>query len=662
MLLNIQAVFCFLLVLYGPPVLGTEVVEAPYLEPIEVKAKKSSPKSVGVSESNPEKIEVTSEQNPSLTQVLQQTPSIFVQDSGTVGAPHVVLRAQDPIENRYFLEGVPLTDAQFNADAISILNLRTVGAIDVYPDGVPSGLISDGLGGAIDFHLDQEKQEKLGVKVGNYGFWEVFGKSVWGQGERILNVDVSRSNENYTYYDDGGTPFNTSAGEFKTREHNRYFRAGLTPNLLLSRTKDLEIRYFGLNSFRTLEIPGAVSIPLAGKLNHLFHLSAFSIEKELSERARTKTTIFARLDSQKYQSEKMSKSLSSPESNESTDKAIGIRNQTQLYHFFPFRIEQVVGANYEHYHLHSLEKGNKQNTNSRFDIPVSISSLMPIRSIELKPAIMFHSAFYEGASRKQYFFFSPRIGLDMAGIAGIKNFGWHLSLGRFFRSPSMQELNGNPYGLVASSTLSSERADKVSTGLYYEVARADTWITKAQLSYIYSLSLSKDLITYVQNSQSSQVATNVGNSFIQSHEGSLDLVFWKWTECNTKVVFLDAVNLSDLPYHYGKQIPNRPRLRVIERLGYQNSDFGLAYQLQWMEERYWDLANTKKMSAIVDHGFFLNFSPPKWGRINLEVLNIFDRVIANSTLSGFQVVDNTTGYLGYPSPGRRVYLSWTYEI
>lgn len=662
MLLNIQVVFCFLLVAYGPLVLGTGVVEAPYLKPIEVKAKKSSRKSIEVSESNPEKIEVASQQSPSLTQVLHQTPSIFVQDSGTVGAPHVVLRAQDPIENRYFLEGVPLTDAQFNADQISILNLRTVGGIDVYPDGVPSGLISDGLGGAIDFHLDQEKQEKLGLKAGNYGFGEVFGKKVLGQGDKILSLNVSRSNEDYTYYDDGGTPFNSSAGAFKNREHNRFFHAGLTPNLLLSRSKDLEIRYFGLNNFRTLEIPGAVSIPLAGKLNHLFHLSAFSLEKELSERIRTKIVFFVRFDSQKYQSEKISKSLSAPESNESTDKAIGIRNQSQFYHFFPVRIEQVIGANYEHYNLHSLEKGNRQNTNSRLDIPVSISSLLPIRSIELKPAVMFYSAFYEGVSRKQYFFVSPRLGIDVAEVAGIKNFGWHLSLGRFFRSPSMQELNGNPYGLVASSTLFSERADKISSGLYYEVTRAETWFTKAQLSYVYSLSFSKDLITYVQNSQNSQVATNVGNSFIQSHEGSLNLGIHKFTELNSKIIFLNAENLSDLPYHYGKQIPNRPKLRLVERLGFQNSSFGLAYQLQWIEERYWDLANTKKMSAIVDHSFFLNFSPSQWGRFNLEILNMFDRVVANSTLSGFQVVDNTSGYLGYPSPGRRVYLSWTYEI
>lgn len=662
MLLKLQAVLCFLVL--GPLGFcrGAEKIEATYLKPIEVKAKKSTKKSIGISENSAETLDYDNRETPSLTQVLQKKPSLYVQESGTIGSPRIVLRSQDSNQNRYFLNGVPLTDAQYNSEQIALLNMQAVKAIDVYSDCIPVALGTDGLGGALDFKLDLAQENRISVKSGNYGFGEIFGKMVLGRGKGNLNLSLLRSNENYSYYDDGGTPLNNNAGEIKTREHNGYFRIGLVPIISILQTSNLDVVYFGVNGFRKLEIPGAVSVPLQGDLTQIFHLSAFSFEKQINERLKNKTLVFGKVDSQKYNSETKDKSLSAPESNQSVDKALGVRNQLTFYHLFPVRVEQVFAGNYENYELRSLQDGTKRLSNSRVELPASLSAHVPIVLGELTPAVMVHSTIYQGVLEKKYLFVSPRLGLEMADLGNVKNLELRFLVGRFFRAPSMQELNGNPFGLASSNELVPEQADKVSSGLSYTIFDSQSWLTSVRVSYTYSLSFSKDLITYVRNSQSSQVATNVGRSIAQNHEGTVELKLFKFGELNTSAVFFSGENLSDLPYHRGKELPNRPKMRLLERAGYQNDRFGLAYQLQWLGERYWDLANLKKMNPTVEHGLFLNVRPPKWGQFNFELLNIFDTFMANSTLSGFQVVDNTTGYLGFPAPGRRIYLSWSYEI
>jgi outer membrane receptor for ferrienterochelin and colicin len=154
----------------------------------------------------------------------------------------------------------------------------------------------------------------------------------------------------------------------------------------------------------------------------------------------------------------------------------------------------------------------------------------------------------------------------------------------------------------------------------------------------------------------------VGQGVIQSHETNFDLNFAQNIFSNLSIVFLSAQNKSDLPYYYGKQIPNRPSIRLTEKFGYQSDSFGVSYQVQWVGERYWDLANKKKLSSIADHGISVNYEPRGWGLLSFDILNIFDATTANSVISGIQTIDSTTGYLGYPAPGRRIYLSWHYDV
>jgi iron complex outermembrane recepter protein len=641
---------------------GAQELETEVLAPIEIKAAKRPKVTVQISESSHQNLESNSQDTSSLTQVLQNSPSVFVQENGTQVAPTVILRAQDPKESRYYLEGVPLTEAQFNSDAIAVLPFSSIGSLDVYPDNVPAGLLSDGLGGAVDFHLVEKVTSGVGAKTGSYGYSELTGKTSFSSEERNLSLNLVRSNEDFTYFDDGGTPFNPDLGSLRKREHNRYLRVGIVPNVSLYRRGAAQIKYFGIHSYRELQIPGPVSLPMNGQLIQWYHLSAVRFQSNVGDFWQTKNTVYARLNSENYQSENKMKSLSSPSSNQTWNQALGIRSQWQNYRWYPVLLETSMGGSFENYQLEQLTSQGEKIQNQRWDFPLSVAMSVPTKFMELKPAILVQGIHYGGRVEKAYVLASPRLGLNFDHWLGVRNLTSQVLIGSFYRAPSMFELNGTSLGFSAAPELLPEFSKKISAGLGYSLSSSPGEKKKFQVSYNYTLAVADNLITYLENSQNTRVATNIGKSLIQSHEINCEWNFLKDFYTHTELVFLMTRNLSQVSYYFDKEIPNRPEQRWVEKLGYRNHVWGLSYQWQWVGKRYWDLANQKSLNSFADHGLSFQWSPKHWGILTFDVFNIFDTVTAYSQAAGFQTVDNTTGYLGYPAPGRRFYLGWQYEL
>ncbi|MFM8315005.1 MAG: TonB-dependent receptor plug domain-containing protein, partial [Deltaproteobacteria bacterium] len=497
-----------------------------------------------VSESASQTLQVNPQFHRSLIQVFQKSPSVWAQESGVQSSPHVVLRGQDLQQSRYFLEGIPLTDSQFNADVVSLLPFQTVARMDIFPDSIPVGLASDGLGGGVDFHLWEQIQPVVGVKTGSFGFGELFTKTSLGHPKRHITFNLIRSDENFKYYDDGGTPLNSALGEIRERTHNKFLRMGVTPLIPIVTSKTSDWKYFGLNSFRNLQIPGPVSLPMNGELTQMFHLSAISGESWLAADLKSKSLVYAKIDSQKYRTDQKTKSLSSMSSNDSLNQTFGLRNYFQFYQFYPLRIEQALGVNYERYDFKSLAELSSATPspelNQRWDLPVALAGYVPIKDWEIKPAIMAQFFWYQGKTENHYLMLSPRLGISLDRVFGVKQLRLESSLGKFYRAPSMMELNGNPFGVSPSRELQPEKADKVSMGIGWEKSFLEGWISGVKMSYAYSLAVSKNLIAYIQNSQNSQIATNIGESLIQSHEAQVELEMVKKLFSHTSISLLQT--------------------------------------------------------------------------------------------------------------------------
>ncbi len=123
-----------------------------------------------------------------------------------------------------------------------------------------------------------------------------------------------------------------------------------------------------------------------------------------------------------------------------------------------------------------------------------------------------------------------------------------------------------------------------------------------------------------------------------------------------------AQNQSPVAYWVGRELPYRPRWRGEGRLGWSSGHFRLGYQLTVWGELYEDLVNSKRRQSVIEHGAQAAWDSATWGDWQLEAANLGDVLTVDAAVGAFRTVENTTGYLGYPGPGRRLYLSWRYPL
>jgi outer membrane receptor protein involved in Fe transport len=260
---------------------------------------------------------------------------------------------------------------------------------------------------------------------------------------------------------------------------------------------------------------------------------------------------------------------------------------------------------------------------------------------------------------RDYFFVSPRMGSRFSLTQGIEI---RATGGKYYRAPAMRELYGSPLGVAPSLTLKPESAWKGDIGVDGEFSFKDSWLRNTRFSATLFTSRSENLITYLKNAQQAVIAINIGESEIWGEE--------LLTEWNTSfdlslrmgVSLLQTRNVSAIAAQFGKKLPGRPDYRIQAGLQWDNSVLGLGYFMVWNGPYYWDLVNSTEMQPWMEHSVSLSIRPKGWGTFLIEGKNLGDVISVISQTGTNSVVDNTTGFLGYPAPGRRVFLTWQYEI
>jgi hypothetical protein len=187
-------------------------------------------------------------------------------------------------------------------------------------------------------------------------------------------------------------------------------------------------------------------------------------------------------------------------------------------------------------------------------------------------------------------------------------------------------------------------------------------IQAIRLSYTGSFSQAENLIAYVQNSPDTAQAVNLNRAQIFCHEFDLELQTPIEINFRTGVTLLDGENLTPNPIIRGNYLPDRPPVRLEGRLSYGEKAFNVSYFFTWLDATYTDLLNDVRRSAVAEHNVSVSLQTHRFGSFLLELRNLTDVITAPADLASYQIIDNTTGFGGYPSPGRRIYLTWKYEI
>ena len=619
----------------------------------------------------------------SLPQVLRQSAAVAVREPGGEGAwPSLLIRGQDPIENRFFLEGIPLTDAEFNSGNLALLPVESLAQVDIYPQGVPVFLGEDGLGGAIQLRLPRvipdgdsaQPAPFVGARVGSYQYLKAYGQEAgtWPVPFRLY-LDYTQSQEDFVYYDDNGTPFAPSAARLQRRQNNDFHRFTLLPQVALYTSARHRLKFIDLTSYSDISVPGSVSLPREGRLKQLYELAALKHEARLANGVNSESQLFWRLDNESLQDRAPAISPSALLS-DSSAMALGIKTRWKFQSFFIPGLDLMTGMTWDRYQVRTTSQPLEDGIKARLQVPVGASARIPVaaESLVVNPAVLGHfyhyslggassiaSAPFGSAHSASYLLVSPRLGVSSCLMPQLK---LRASAGSFYRAPSMVEMFGAPTGITPSHDLGYERAISGELGFNFEARDPFPFVSVARLSYTFVASRARDLIAFIQNSQQTRVAINVGESRIFSHEILAEAQTSFHLSVRGAFTLLDAINLTDSSYQYGKRLPNRPSYQGEIGLLYRWKRLELAYTLSLDGPSYWDLPNLKSLSATAEHSVSLSFDAREYGLLALEIRNLTDVITSPSSFGGIDTVDNTTGYFGYPSPGRRMYLSWKYQI
>jgi outer membrane receptor protein involved in Fe transport len=614
-----------------------------------------------------EVIDLPQDGETSLTRILSRSTALTEHDAGSDDSVTFSIRGQDPIQTRYFLESVPLTDAEYDAANLALLPMEMLGQVEVYPQGVPVFLGEDGLGGAINFRLRDwgtGAHTQFGTRVGSYQSVRAYAEQeVTAPFPIRIHLDYAQAQEDFLYYDDNGTPLNPSNATWQRRTNNAFHGFTLMPEARLWETGHQRLTFFSLTSLRRTGVPGPTDLPSQATLTETFETAGFALASHWSPQWDSDATAYVRWNDQSLVNPDP---LPSYPPADSRDLSVGTRASLK-WKQADWRWEATTGVTAENFRVTPLNAPTLDV--HRIELPFgTVTTWAPSPAFQVSPALQGHVYAYDVAqgigssvnvSPVSYALLSPRVG--MQGEIS-RSWQWRLSAGRFYRAPTMYELYGAPTGVTPARNLSDEHAWKADAGLDVRFARPMAGIREAKGYYTYSISRASDLIAYLPNSQQTSVAVNIGESSIQSHELGAEFQTEWPLRVKSGLTFLDTVNLSDIPSQYGQPLPLRPGYRLALELDWEMRFFSAGYTFTLDGPVGIDLAGTQRLDAISDHSLWVTYDTRWIGSFTLEVRNLADTLTVGAWDAGYTMTDNTTGYYGYPAPGRRVYLTWKYEI
>jgi iron complex outermembrane receptor protein len=211
------------------------------------------------------------------------------------------------------------------------------------------------------------------------------------------------------------------------------------------------------------------------------------------------------------------------------------------------------------------------------------------------------------------------------------------NIGSFARVPTLFELFGDRGTTIGNPDLDPESGMNWDVGLVFELRRFGL-VDRAFLEYAYFASDADDLIVFVQNSQATAQARNIGAAEIRGHEVSWSLTAFRHVRFYGNYTYQEAEDTSGT-FTRGKVLPGRPRHELYQAVELFTDLGKLVYEFNYIARNFLDRANAFVVDSRALHNVGLTLLPfGKTLKFTFEVKNITDNRLADVR--------------GFPLPGR----------
>lgn len=170
----------------------------------------------------------------SLSELLREAVGLQVRSYGGLGSfATVSIRGSTSEQVNIYVDGVLMNPALGGGVNLADFSLSSVESIEIYRGFTPSFLGSAAMGGAINIRTKRPAQGGTAgsgsLSYGSYGTGEASGLVSWSRGagtsratEGLVSLDLTRSDGDFRFFDNNGTPSEAGDDGFETRINNRF--------------------------------------------------------------------------------------------------------------------------------------------------------------------------------------------------------------------------------------------------------------------------------------------------------------------------------------------------------------------------------------------------------------------------------------------------------
>ncbi len=616
-----------------------------------------------------------------LGDLLASAPGVRVRSCGGTGSAQLVqLRGATGGEVRVLVDGVPLPQDASGAVDLSSLPLDSLERIEVYRGTLPLGLGGEGVGGAINLVTRQVRglgELRLTGAVGSFHTYEgSLGADLgWGDWRGGAWLAGSSARNDFLFLDDNGTPYTSADDRVDTRRENADVRR-LEVSTRALRDGDrgrLSIGAGGLA--REAGVPGSSSYQVSSaRLGQ--QRATGAVRYEGGGDLRGSVGIGGQLDASHYLDTDGEVGLGAQDDRSlawavSADGLLDWRYLGEQHVALALRAEeQALEADNA---LDDVEPALRQR--ERLSGTLEARGSWRIVGYGARLAMDLSHARADGSMPMVVGTEQPGDTLLLTSPAGSLTLqptswlGLRASGGMAHRLPSFPELYGDAGTVVGNEELRPERGVMVDGGadLARQLGEAGTSV----LSLTGWYRSVRDLIAYVQNSQYTLRAENFEQVLVGGleAEGGLGLGLGRLGTLDAGLAYGWSLSRSytDNSATWGASLPGFPEHELYMDVEAGGPRLAPAFSLEVQGVGFRDSANLQEIPARAF--LHLRVSSQPWRRgpsLCVELRNALDHRIERTDIvdlsTGERAPQAVSDFLGYPLPGRALYLSVDWSL
>jgi iron complex outermembrane receptor protein len=599
----------------------------------------------------------------SVADVLAESVGVQVRRFGGLGAFSTVsIRGSTPNQVEVYLDNVRLNQANIGLVDLGDLPLDNVERIEIYRGFAPLQLGAGSIGGAVRLVTRQIAGETSNSVSASYGSFDTRKFTLYrSQGFDTLGYLVlfnyTGSDGDFAFLDDNGTPFNTFDDMVTTRKNNDFQSFNVNAKgeaRLAGWTVTLSDDFFTKDQ----GVPGQSSLEsVNANLDVWRNVATLQLERKSFPWAATDIGLqLAHTWQREDFKDPLGEIGTGVQDDENTAHTFSAQS---LLTFYAGQWNQIIGVllewRYETFrtvdNLPRLrgEPADAGPLQRRANLLVALQDeiLLFDERLVLRPLLRYQ--FVESnfgaqptfgtvaldADRNEHdHLFSPSLGVKFKLTSWLDLKG---NVGRFERVPTLFELFGDRGTTLGNPDLTTESSINWDMGFVLELPRYG-WLDRVFFEYAYFTSYADDLIVFVQNSQATARALNIGAAEIRGHELSWSATALQHVRLYGNYTFQDAEDTSET-FSRGNALPGRPRHELHQAFELFTDLGKLVYEFDYIAKNFLDRANAFVVDSRALHNVRVIMLP--FGtrlKLTFEVKNLTDK----------QVED----FRGFPLPGR----------